>query len=178
MRIGWCAEMRNASLILLALVAGACGSVRSDAGAAPINGQAVSAPKTAPIAGKSDTALLFGRHTIKVRVDPASVRPDGPRDVRVLARHGRLVALSDSYASNPRGTSLCQAGNETWFRVIDSSARVERYARLVDSCRGAAQWGDPPVTVAHQGAEITLNLLSEAPITLILGDDGRVSASR
>lgn len=182
MRTGWYAEMHAASLILLALVASACGAPRSGAGAgagaASIDGQAGGTQQAVPMAGTNDTALLLGRDAVKVSVDASRISPDGARDVKVLARHGPLVALSDSYASKPRGTSLCQAGNETWFRVIDTNARTERYARLVDSCRGGAQWGDPPVTVARNGAQITLNLLSEAPITLKLGKDGSLSASR
>lgn len=182
MPIGSCADLRHRWFTTLALIAGACSAPDSDAGAtgSPIVYQASTLPQqSAPVAGASDDTLaLAGRAVIKVTVDATSVSKDGPRDIKLFARHGSLVALSDSYPSKPRGTSLCQAGSETWFRVIDTSARKERYARLVDSCRTDTQWGDPPVSIARGGAEITLNLLSEPAVTLTLSEDGQVSSSR
>ncbi|MGO1304592.1 hypothetical protein [Sphingomonas parapaucimobilis] len=71
----------------------------------------------------------------------------------------------------------CQAGGETWFRVLDTRSRTERYARMVNSCLGTEQWGDPPATVSPDGATITLNLLSEPPVKLQLTDDGHVRAA-
>ncbi|PSJ39550.1 hypothetical protein C7I55_13160 [Sphingomonas deserti] len=131
-------------------------------------------------AGTDNETLIFegGADTVKVRHNPATISEHGSRDVEELARYGSLIALSDAYPSKSRGASLCQAGRETWFRVIDLARREERYARLVDSCWGDEQWGDPPVTVAQNGAQITLNLLSEPPITLTLTGEGRISASR
>lgn len=182
MPIGLFPDMKRGLLVACAMIAGACGVPRSDAGASapPASGQEQSAlSELDPVTGPSDNMLVLpGGRTVMVAVDDTRLSKDGPRDVKVLARHGTLVALSDAYPSKPQGAGLCQAGQETWFRVIDIKARAERYARIVDSCVGSEQWGDPPVTVSQEGARITLNLLSEPAFELTLGNDGRVTAGR
>ncbi len=182
MRTGWCPEMRR--LMLLSILAiGACGTPQSDANALPETGNTVDAitPPAAtdivPMAAKRDDRLtLPGGVSIPVRLDETTVARDAPRNIKVLARHGSLIALSDTYTSKPQALGRCQAGEETWFRVIDTKAPAERYARLVDSCLTSRQWGDPPITVSSNGATITLNLLSEPPVTLPWGNDSRVVA--
>lgn len=182
MRTGWCPEMRR--LMFLSILAiGACGTPQSDANALPETGNTVDAitPPAAtdivPMAAKRDDRLtLPGGVSIPVRLDETTVARDAPRNIKVLARHGSLIALSDTYTSKPQALGRCQAGEETSFRVIDTKARTERYARLVESCLTSRQWGDPPITVSSNGATITLNLLSEPPVTLPWGNDSRVVA--
>lgn len=180
--MGSCLKMSVDWLLAAALLAGGCSAPEPPVDAAPTR---IAHEERAPQqqqgvrAGKSDdTLILQGGGSVTVTHKAATVLENGPRDIEILAHHGSLIALSDSYASKPRGTSLCQAGREMWFRVINTASREEAYARLVDSCWGDQQWGDPPVTVAPNKAQITLNLLSEPPVTVTLGDDGNVSASR
>jgi hypothetical protein len=175
-------EMMRGVCVSLALVAGAFGAPKSDAGAAAPRTAGQDQPAAAatdPRAGTSDDTLASPPGGIvKVTVDGTRLSKHGPRDVKVLARHGTLIALSDTYSPKPRGAGLCEAGQETWFRIIDTSARAERYARIVNSCVGSEQWGDPPVTVTQDGARITLNLLSEPAVTLTLSVDGEVTANQ
>ena len=170
-------------LLVAALLSGGCSAPASSAELPirQISQQTRPAQKhgTASAGSEDETLILGGgAGTVKVRHNPATVSDHGSRKVEELARYGSLIALSDAYPSKSRGANLCQAGRETWFRVIDLAGREERYARLVDSCWGGEQWGDPPVTVAGNGAQIRLNLLSEPSITLTLTGEGRVSASR
>lgn len=182
MRIVSFPDMPKPLLISCLAVVSGCGTSPSEANIVSVfteNQVAAAAPAPVPAitpsaAKRDDMLSLSNGATIPVKVDDSKVSQDGPRDIKLLARHGRLIALADTYPSKPQGLGRCQAGGETWFRVIDTRSGTERYARMVDSCLGSEQWGDPPVTVSAGGGTITLNLLSEPPVTVRLGDDGRV----
>lgn len=165
-------------LLLVAMLAmGLCNTPKSEAHVWPSAHYQISGSVSqiaANAAKRHDRLVLSNGATIPVKIDANKVSQDGPRDIKLLARHGRLIALADTYPSKPQGMGRCQAGGETWFRVIDTRSATERYARIVNSCLGSEQWGDPPVTVSAGGATITLNLLSEPPVTVRLGDDGSV----
>lgn len=122
-------------------------------------------------------ALTVGgaRAEVGVTVDRATIGAEGPRDVVLLAQRGSLVILTDSYGSRPQGASRCQAGSETYARVLDLDAKRERYAKLVESCLKPVISGSPAYTVAPDRRSVTFNLIEQPAVTLTLDDHGGVS---
>lgn len=116
-----------------------------------------------------------GKVQVKVSADPALIDPAGEHKVKLLGTHGRLTLVLDSYSSRPQSMSRCQAGSERWVRLVDLSARAERYAKLVESCLRDVVPGDPPASWAPDGRGVTVNLLSEPSVVLGIDAAGRVS---
>lgn len=182
MPIAWFPDFRGLKACSALAVLGACSAPPSAGITAspPLKHEARALPvaddRTPVSAKQNDKVRLAGGPAITVTVDQKNVTDYGPRDIKVFARYGSLIAFSDSYPSKPQGLGRCEAGDETWFRIIDTRTRSERYSRIVNSCLGPEVWGDPPVTVSPDNSEITLNLLSEPAITLHLTEDARIIA--
>ncbi|MFV0625469.1 hypothetical protein ACBY01_15850 [Sphingomonas sp. ac-8] len=111
------------------------------------------------------------------RATIASAATGNARSIEIVGRRGdHILEVLDTYPSKPQGAGRCQAGTETYFRVLDTAARRQRFARLVDSCvvDGVAA-ADPLITRSDEGGEVTLHGLY-ASVTLRIGDDGTVTA--
>jgi len=122
-----------------------------------------------------------GTHKVRipVTVDRANVDPrngGNARSIEIVGRHGAsIVEVLDTYPSHPQGLSRCQAGSETYFRVLDTVARKEVFARLIDSCLvERAQAAHPVITRSADGTTLTLNGLYSS-VTIRIGADGTVA---
>ncbi len=115
---------------------------------------------------------------VPVTVDAGDIDPTGDHIVTVLARHGRITAVTDRYASRPQGMSRCQAGSERYLRLIDIVARVQRYAMRIESCTANIGAADEPITWSADGKTMTVNLVTAPPITLAIAANGMVRASQ
>jgi hypothetical protein len=119
-----------------------------------------------------------GTVSVRVTVDRATINMSGdgnPHSVKVVGQNGdHVVELLDAYPSKPQGMSRCQAGSETWFRIIDTAARKQLYSRLVDSClNDQVQAADPLITRSDDGSKVTLHGLYSS-VTVAIGADGAV----
>lgn len=162
-------KIRHAALLAVLLAAGACASaeapVRHVASASVLGSIVVPAGR----AGTVSVPVTLDRTTIDTSGD------GNPHSVKVVGQSGdHLVEVLDAYPSKPQGMSRCQAGSETWFRVIDTTARKQLYSRLVDSClNDQVQAADPLITRSDDGSRITLHGLYSS-VTVAIGADGSV----
>ena len=120
---------------------------------------------------------LAGRTAaVRVALPPAEVDPANDHIVTPLGMRGAFLLLTDSYASRGQGMSRCQAGRETWVRVIDTRTRLERWNKRVESCLHDIQPGEPPAVWTGEGADFTINMLSAPSLHVSVGADGRITA--
>jgi hypothetical protein len=139
-------------------------------------GDAAAAEKLGTIAVPAGRA---GTVNVPVTIDRATIDTSGagnPHSIKLVGQRGdHIVELLDAYPSKPQGMSRCQAGSETWFRVIDTATRKQLYARLVDSClNDQVQAADPLITRSDDGSKIVLHGLYSS-VALSIGADGTVS---
>lgn len=119
--------------------------------------------------------IILNDVAIPVTVNLDNIALDGEHEIKVLDSRRNLVALVDSYASRPQGMSRCQAGHERYLRLIDETARRERYATLIESCMENVGVDDEPITWSEDGRSLTVNLYTSPPITLNIATDGTVT---
>lgn len=113
---------------------------------------------------------------VPVAIDPALIAPGGRHQVTPMGgARGRYLLVIDSYASRPQGLSRCQAGQESWARLIDLRTKREIYHRLVESCLTNVEPGDPPARWTADGQGITLDLVSSAPVNACIAINGTVT---
>jgi hypothetical protein len=144
-------------------------------------------PASSAASGRADTfgkivvpAGKLGTVEIPVTVDRATINTRGttnPRSIKVVGQHGdTIVEVLDAYPSKPQGLARCQSGSETYFRVLDTKARKQLFARLVDSCLvDQVQAADPLITRSTDGGEVTLHGLYSS-FTVRISGDGVVTA--
>ena len=104
---------------------------------------------------------LFGGVMFSIAVDRSLVTNVNEHEVEVIAIHDRVVTLIDAYRSRPHDSGACADGRERYVRVLDIDARVERFARLIDSCTHGIVVDEPPVSWAPDNGGFTINYRSE-----------------
>lgn len=114
---------------------------------------------------------------VNVALVPSEIDAANDHIVTPLGTRGPFLLLADSYASRPQAMSRCQAGHETWLRLIDTRTRSERWSKRVESCLHDIQPGDPIAEWVGAGDSFTVNLLSEPSLHLSLSPDGRIVTS-
>lgn len=120
-----------------------------------------------------------GTVKIPVTVDRTKIDTSGtanPRSIKVVGQRGdAIVEVLDAYPSKPQGMARCQSGTETYFRVLDTMARRQVFARLVDSCLDEqVQAADPLITRSADGSEVTLHGLYSR-FTVRIAIDGTIA---
>jgi hypothetical protein len=77
------------------------------------------------------------RYHITLARDSNVARGTPPREVTVVGQlNSSAIILTDTYPSIPGGLSYCEAGEETFLRVISlSQMAVQRYHTKLESCR-------------------------------------------
>jgi hypothetical protein len=98
-----------------------------------------------------------------------------PSSVKLIAEtpHSLLV-LTDTYPSIPGGMDYCQAGKETFLRVISIAGKrpVETYHVKLESCRDNVELGSPGVEWSADSKTLSIHWLS-AP-----GQSGKAETRR
>jgi len=121
------------------------------------------------------------RRALRVRRD-ATVSPTAePTSVRVIGElEGAAVILVDTYPSIPGGMSYCQAGEESFLRVISvrRSPPVETFRAKVGSCREDIELASPGIEWAAGSATLRIHWLSgptgkPETRTVRIGSDGK-----
>ena len=146
-----------------ALVVAGCATART---LAPARSATTTGVLKMEIAGKPAS--------IKVSLTRADVDPGNDHIVKQLGMRGSLLLLTDSYASRAQSLSRCQAGHETWVRLIDTRRLAESWSKLAESCLHDVQPGDPIATWTGVGTTFTVNLLSEPSIRATVLSGGQV----
>lgn len=111
---------------------------------------------------------------VSVAIVAAEIDSASDHVVTPLGARGAMLLLSDSYASRRQGMSRCQAGHETWVRLIDTHARAERWSRRVESCLHDIEPGDPIGGWTGAGRDFTINMVSEPSVHGSVAPNGRV----
>jgi hypothetical protein len=135
------------------------------------------AARQVPAAGSGYLKLdLAGRAaTVSVTLPAAEVDPANDHSVTPLGMRGPFLLLTDSYASRGQAMSRCQAGHETWVRLIDTRTRTERWSKRVESCLHDIQPGEPPAMWQGEGADFTVRTLSEPGVQVSVAANGTIT---
>jgi hypothetical protein len=142
--------MRNAFWVSAGLLAClACSVSRPGVPPAATAGGAPSAP--APqVPTKSDNTVQIrtqagATYSVSFDVDGTVAPGSGPTNVRVVAELEGTLLIVDTYSSLPGGMSYCQAGEESFLRVLSTASAVpEETARVkLSSCRQNIELSSP-----------------------------------
>jgi hypothetical protein len=94
----------------------------------------------------------------------ASVAPGQPPvSLKLIAEiPGSLLILIDTYPSIPGGMSYCQAGEESFLRVLSISHKrpIETYRTKLESCRDNIELASPGVEWLAQMKTLNIHWLS------------------
>lgn len=138
-------------------------------------GCAAARPGGAEQAGALKLELAGRTAVVRVALPAAEVDPANDHSITLLGTRGPFMLLTDSYASRGQSMSRCQAGHETWVRLIDTRTRTERWNKRVESCLHDIQPGDPVATWTGDGADFTVRTLSEPSTQMSVAADGSVT---
>jgi hypothetical protein len=111
---------------------------------------------------------------VRVALAPSEIDSANDHIVTPLGTRGSSLLVVDSYASSPEAMSRCQAGHETWLRLIDTRSASERWSKRVESCLHDIQPGDPIAEWVGTGPSFAVNLLSEPSLHITISPDGSV----
>jgi hypothetical protein len=113
----------------------------------------------------------------------ATVAPDVPPSrIKIVATlPGTAIVLVDTYASLAGGLSYCQAGEESFLRVVSviDDAAATRYSTKLGSCRDNLDLADPGVEWDARRAILRVHWLlgpsgKEEERRMTIRPDGRV----
>jgi hypothetical protein len=118
------------------------------------------------ISGKTRLSIRTAkgkRHVLRVTRD-ATIAPNArPSKLQLIGEiAGTALILTDTYPSRALGMSMCQAGEETFLRVISlrpSGAR-ETFRSKVSSCRDNLELADPGLVWNPQTGTLTIHWLT------------------
>ena len=110
-------------------------------------GDVASVASAATENGRTQLTLQIGSARTTVALDrDATVAEEAPPRVNVLASvPGRAIVVVDTYPSVAGGMSYCQAGEESFLRVIAISGQTatRRHEIKIASCRDNLELADP-----------------------------------
>jgi hypothetical protein len=178
--------MRIACCISALMLVVACGSPRPanepQAATAPNPPAAVTTtPAAAAPASRIEFPTSRGPLAVDVETDATVAPGTAPRRVEAIGElPGRAVVLVDRYPSVPGGLSMCQAGEESFVRVValtDARPRVTFTAKI-GSCLQNIELADPGLEWRAAPATLRIEWLANAagmPDTqeLVISSDGR-----
>jgi hypothetical protein len=178
--------MRIACWISALAIVAACGTQRpapeqqatSSGPAAPVTTTPVAASPTSRI----EFPTVHGPLEVDVATDATVAAGAAPRRVEAIGElPGRAVVLVDRYPSVPGGLSMCQAGEESFVRVIGLAEARPRvtFAAKVGSCLQNIELADPGLEWRADTATLRIEWLANAAGTpetqeLVISPDGRV----
>jgi len=105
--------------------------------------------------GEARRLLVERDATVAENVNPASVK-------LVAEIPGSALILVDTYPSLPAGMAYCQAGQESFLRVIAVSRRrpVETYRTKMESCRDNIELASPGLKWTPETRTLNIHWLS------------------
>jgi hypothetical protein len=149
---------------LLALFS--CGVSRS--GSTPANSgnvtpTASSAPATVDSQNKIEIRTQSGAtYSVLFHVDGTVAPGSAPTDVKVVGELEGTLLIVDTYGSIPGGMAYCQAGEESFLRVVSTASEIpEETSRVkLNSCRQNIELGSPGLEWQPSTSTLRLQWLS------------------
>ena len=141
------------------------------------------------VAGKTRLAITTARrkrYSLRVTRDATVAANARPSKLQVIGEiPGTALILTDTYTSRALGMSMCQAGEETFLRVIALRAggARETYHAKVASCRDNLELAEPGLVWSAETGTLRIHWLSGPQTkdqpgeqTLQIAPDGAVMA--
>jgi hypothetical protein len=123
-----------------------------------------------------------GASRLRVERDATVAAGQAPSSLKLVAEiPGSVLILVDTYPSIPGGLSYCQAGQESFLRVLSISGKpIETYRTKLESCRDNLELASPGLEWLPEARTLDIHWLS-APgragkpedRTLKIGVDGK-----
>jgi hypothetical protein len=124
---------------------------------------ASSAPAQTNSQNKIDIHTQSGAtYSVLLDVDGTVVPGSAPTEVKVVGELDGILLIVDTYSSIPGGMSYCQAGEESFLRVISTAAEMpEETSRVkLNSCRQNIELGSPGLEWQPSSSTLHLQWLS------------------
>jgi hypothetical protein len=179
--------MRIACCISTLILIAACGSPRpaqeqQSATASSPAAPATTAPATAAPASRIEFPTAHGPLSVDVEVDATVAVSTAARRVETIGElPERAVVVVDRYPSVPGGLSMCQAGEESFVRVVSLTGEQPRvtFTAKIGSCVQNIELADPGLEWRAETATLRIEWLSNAEgktdtQELVISSDGRV----
>ena len=102
------------------------------------------------------------RWRVRVTLDATVAKGSRPTSVKVVAALSGAVVVVDTYRSREAGMQLCQAGDESFLRVIRTAngRATETFHEKLSSCRDNIELGSPGVQWVPQANTLKIDWLS------------------
>ena len=154
MRIGFLASL---SLAVISVCCGETPSLRLDGGGSL--SYAVQDGKTVFSIRSASTKAT----RVAVQRDASVAANSAPDSVKLIAEMPKsFLVVVDSYPSIPGSMSFCQAGEESFLRVLNVAAKrpAETYRTKVESCRSNVELASPGIQWSKDERTVTIHWLS------------------
>jgi hypothetical protein len=179
--------MRIACCISTLILVAACGSPppAGEPQSATVPGPPTPAPTTptaAPPTARIEFPTTHGPLAVDVETDATVAAGTAAHRVETIGElAGRFVVVVDRYPSVPGGLSMCQAGEESFVRIVALGAARPRatFTAKIGSCLQNIELADPGLEWRGETATLRIEWLSNAagmPETqeLVISPDGRL----
>jgi hypothetical protein len=99
---------------------------------------------------------------VRVALDRTVARDSAPKSVKVVGSMTGALAVVDTYSSKAGGMHLCQAGEESFLRVIRTarSRATETFHEKLESCRDNIELASPGLQWTPKTRTLEVNWLS------------------
>jgi hypothetical protein len=143
---------------------------------------AATTPPAVARATRIEFPTAHGALAVDVETDATVASGTAPRRVEAIGElPGRAVVIVDRYPSVPGGLSMCQAGEESFVRVIALTTAPPRvtFSAKIGSCLQNIELAEPGLEWRADAATLRIDWLANAagmPETqeLVISSDGRV----
>jgi hypothetical protein len=180
MRIACCT-----SALILAVLVAACGSPPPRepppaTGSAPT--RATTTPAVVGPTSRIELPTARGAIAFDVETDDTVAAGTAPNHVDVIGELSeRAIIIADRYPSIPGGLSMCQAGEESFVRVVSVASTPPRvtFTAKIGSCLQNIELAEPGLEWRAETATLRIEWLANAAGTpetqeLVISPDGRV----
>ena len=152
--LGYVMQTRFLASLSLLLTVFACAVPEATVTAAP------------PSAGKQpmlEFKLPSGNHyAVPAEYDATVLKGTKPRKIKIVGEvKNSAVVLVDTYPSIPGGMSYCQAGEESFLRVVSLAKKtpVETFRTKLESCRDNIELASPGLVWSAESATLVIHWL-------------------
>ena len=102
------------------------------------------------------------RYVVPAERDGTVLKNSKPEEIKIVGevKHAAVV-LIDTYPSIPRGMSNCQAGEESFLRVVSlvKKTPVETFRTKLESCRDNIELDSPGLAWSAESATLVIHWL-------------------
>ena len=102
------------------------------------------------------------RYVVPAKLDATVLKNSKPGEIRIVGEVKHVaVVLIDTYPSIPRGMSNCQAGEESFLRVVSlvKKTPVETFYTKLESCRDNIELASPGLAWSAESTTLVIHWL-------------------